>query len=74
MSRTIEVRRDDLYAVYSQIKDALGKLELLVADLGCLHPDAIDVTTMDGSNVRRSLCPDCGATIEEEIKYDELER
>ena len=67
---TIQVDREILYQAYNEVKAALGKLELLMADLGCLHPNRFDVTTMDGSGKTKELCPDCGVVLEEEIKLD----
>ncbi|MHA2046600.1 MAG: hypothetical protein ACW99G_17570 [Candidatus Thorarchaeota archaeon] len=72
MSNTIEVKKDYLYSIYSDIKDSLMRLELLLAEVGCLHLNSYEITTMDGSNLRKYLCPDCGESIEEEIHVEEI--
>lgn len=67
-STTLTINKDYIYRIYSDIKSALGRLEVLLADVGCLHLNKFDVTTMDGTNLRRYICPDCAETIEEEIQ------
>ncbi len=61
-------------AELAQIKDLattiVTKLNVLLADVGCPHSNAISVTTMGPGNTAKYLCPDCGETIEEEIIYD----
>ena len=69
---TIVVDKAALQKAHAQMKSALALMDLLLADLGCLHPNAFDVTTMDGSSKTKSLCPDCGAMMEEEIALDNV--
>lgn len=71
MSNTLNVEKEYLYTIYQDIKSAVGRLEILLADIGCLHVNKYEITTMDGTNLRRYLCPDCGESIEEEIHVEE---
>jgi len=63
---TIEVNREVLYSIYTDIRGCVERLEVLLANVGCLHMNRFDVTTL-GSPNRRYVCPDCGETIVEEF-------
>jgi hypothetical protein len=60
----------ELYMVYQHLKEALGGLQLLLADLGCLHHNGINISSFQDKarGVTKMTCPDCGVTFEEEIK------
>ena len=64
----MEVKKEDLKIVYSQLKSATRRLEAIIADLGCLHNNTTDITTFGPGNIRKILCHDCGEVIEEEIE------
>ena len=72
MSNEVIIKKDYLYSVYKDLKSAVGRIEVLLAEVGCLHLDKIEITTMDGTNLRRYICPDCNEQIEEEIHVEEL--
>lgn len=69
MAGMLEIDRGRLYEVYTHMKEALSSLEILLADLGCLHANSRDVSTFvdKGRGVKKIFCPDCGVTFEEEI-------
>ena len=73
MRNEVTVKKDELYKVYQSLKDAGSVLQLMLAEVGCVHSNAEDVTTMDGSNTRKFYCMDCGETIIEEINDDLVE-
>jgi len=65
------VDKTALMLAYRQLKDGIGKLELLLAEIGCPHFDAVDVTTM-GNGVVKHWCPDCNEYIEEDADHGEV--
>lgn len=67
MTDSITVKKDYLLGIYREIKSALNRLEVVLAEIGCVHSNKYEMTTMDGTNLRQYMCPDCGESIEEEI-------
>ena len=68
MRNEATVNKAELQQVKDLILAAVSKLTILLADVGCVHTNAIDVTTMGPDNKAKYLCPDCGETMEEEIQ------
>ena len=73
MRNEVTVKKDELYKVYQSLKDSMMILQLMLAEVGCVHSNSIEVTTMDGTNTRKFFCQDCGETIEEEINNELVE-
>lgn len=71
MSKLV-IESTELDAVYQHIKAALGSLQLLLADLGCLHANSVDISSFadKGRGARKIRCPDCNETFEEELNDD----
>jgi transposase-like protein len=63
MSQEVTVNKDDLLQVYRDAKAVVRKLQLLIAEVGCLHRNKRNITTMGGADdVQKFYCPDCGDT------------
>ena len=55
--------KEELLLAYRSAKDCVRRLELLLAEVGCPHRNAVNLSTMgDGPN--KYYCKDCGETIE----------
>ena len=72
MAEEVAIDKKQLTEIRDLLKACLERLNFSLADIGCVHANAIDVTTMGGGNTKIQLCPDCGETIESEINYEEL--
>ena len=57
-----KVARDELLMAYRSAKDCVHRLELLLAELGCPHRNAVNISTMGGP--KKYYCKECGETIE----------
>ncbi len=70
----ITIDSAQLQEAYTQVERALVSLQLLLANLGCLHLNGVNVSTFDDKKrwVKKIHCPDCGITFEEELEKDEL--
>lgn len=73
MSNEIKVSRDGLGALYTTLKSAATQLEIILAEIGCIHNNKVNVSTMDGGPLQSYFCPECGETIEEVIDNEEKE-
>ncbi len=71
MSNEIKVSRDGLGALYTTLKSAVSQLEIILAEIGCIHNNKVNVSTMDGGVLQTYYCPECGVTIEEVQNDDE---
>ena len=69
MSDKITVDKEQLYTAYKQVETALGVLQALMAELGCIHANSINKSTFvdKGMGIKKIYCPDCGITFEEEL-------
>jgi hypothetical protein len=70
MRNEATVNKGELAQIRDLLKSVVSRLDNLLSDVGCVHANAIDVTTMTDDNMNKYLCPDCGETIEEEIEYE----
>lgn len=57
----------ELASIYRDLSNILERIGALAADVGCLHSNAYELTTMGGPEKRRFFCPDCGEDIEEDF-------
>jgi hypothetical protein len=54
--------KDELLSAYRSAKDCVRRLELLLAEVGCPHRNAVNMSTM-GDGPSEHYCRDCGETI-----------